>query len=128
FQIYCSGASAATVLADCITQELKKSTICGIKWYKTDRLVTDICSSLVTSDCCLVLSEDNKIPYRDYRQAGPEYACWSITSDKSLQPFWKWFVYHFEADLEKKFNGRLTDIPDHWKTITKENVIEALKT
>uniref|UniRef100_A0A8C4XGW1 VLIG-type G domain-containing protein n=1 Tax=Erpetoichthys calabaricus TaxID=27687 RepID=A0A8C4XGW1_ERPCA len=110
----------------------RPQTICGIKWYEfrgskwcpTNRLVTDICSSLVASDCRLVLSEDNEIPYRDYRQAGPEYACWSITSDKSLQPFWKWFVCHFKEDLEKKYNGRLTDIPDHWKTITKENVIE----
>uniref|UniRef100_A0A8C4S9Q8 Interferon-induced very large GTPase 1-like n=1 Tax=Erpetoichthys calabaricus TaxID=27687 RepID=A0A8C4S9Q8_ERPCA len=105
----------------------RPQTICGMKWYKTDRLVTDICSSVVASDCLLVLSEDNKIPFRDYRQAGPEYTCWSITPDKSLQPFWKWFVCHFKEDLEKKYNGRLTDIPDHWKTITKENVIEALK-
>ncbi|MGH0151302.1 UNVERIFIED_CONTAM: hypothetical protein FKN15_034081 [Acipenser sinensis] len=104
--------------------------ISGVNWHKTDNLVTDICSSLVGSDCRLVLSEDNIIPYKNYREAGPRYAKWNITPDNSSQPYWKWFVCRFQSDLEekysKKFNGK-GEIPNQWKTITKSAAIESLQ-
>lgn len=102
----------------------------GIQWYKTDHFVTDICTSLVASDCLLVLSEDHEIPYKDYRTAGPVYASWSITPDLTVQPYWKWFVCRFKSDLETlykvKFTGRGT-IPENWKQITRDEVIADLR-
>ncbi|XP_058872173.1 interferon-induced very large GTPase 1-like [Acipenser ruthenus] len=104
--------------------------ISGVKWHKTDNLITDICSSLVGSDCRLLVSEDNIIPFKNYREAGPRHAKWNITPDSSSQLYWKWFVCHFQTNLEEKysmkFNG-LGEIPDQWKTITKTAAIESLQ-
>ncbi|RXM94493.1 Interferon-induced very large GTPase 1 [Acipenser ruthenus] len=82
--------------------------ICAGAWYKTDNLVTDICSSLVASNCNLVLSDDKHIPFRNYREAGPRHAKWSITPDSSLQPYWKWFVCKFQSDLGKKIFKKIS--------------------
>uniref|UniRef100_A0A8C5MEK7 VLIG-type G domain-containing protein n=1 Tax=Leptobrachium leishanense TaxID=445787 RepID=A0A8C5MEK7_9ANUR len=98
----------------------------GRKWHKTEHLVTDICSSLVASDCLFMLPEDNQIPYREYRRAGPPYSEWSITPDLSSLNYWKWVVCRFQSDFEsyysKKFEGK-GEIPSQWKEVTKEKAI-----
>uniref|UniRef100_A0A8C5MN40 VLIG-type G domain-containing protein n=1 Tax=Leptobrachium leishanense TaxID=445787 RepID=A0A8C5MN40_9ANUR len=78
----------------------------GRKWYKTEHLATDICSSSVASDDLFVLSEDNKIPYREYRTAGPPYSEWSITPDLSSLNYWKWVVCRFQSDFEKYYDKK----------------------
>uniref|UniRef100_A0A8C8RF39 VLIG-type G domain-containing protein n=1 Tax=Pelusios castaneus TaxID=367368 RepID=A0A8C8RF39_9SAUR len=102
----------------------------GTQWYGTDQFVIEICSSLVASDCSMVLCENNHIPYKNYRQAGPAYANWSITADNSAQSYWKWFVCHFRSTLEKdycaKFEGKGA-IPLEWEVFTKEAAISELK-
>ncbi|XP_065258062.1 interferon-induced very large GTPase 1-like [Emys orbicularis] len=99
-------------------------------WHKTDNLVIDICSSLVASDCLYKLSEDQQIPYKKYWEGGPPYCNWSITSDTSEQSYWKWFVCHFKAEIEKlhgrKFEGK-GKIPPQWKYVTKDTVLSELK-
>lgn len=102
----------------------------GISWYKTNNLVLDYCTSLVASDCFLVFNDGRRIPYKNYRQAGGDYAKWSITPDTSAQPYWKWFVCHFRSKLEEKYQKRFIDkgkIPDAWEKITKQNVLDDLK-
>ncbi|CAM4540461.1 unnamed protein product [Caretta caretta] len=102
----------------------------GTQWYGTDQLVIEICSSLVASDYFMVLCEKNQIPYKNYRQAGPAYANWSITADNSAQSYWKWFVSHFRSILEQdycaKFEGKGA-IPPEWGQIEKKTVISELK-
>lgn len=51
----------------------------GISWYKIDHFVIDYCTSLVASDCSLVLGDGREIPYKNYWQAGREYAKWSLS-------------------------------------------------
>ncbi|TFK01547.1 alpha-1,3-mannosyl-glycoprotein 4-beta-N-acetylglucosaminyltransferase C-like [Platysternon megacephalum] len=102
----------------------------GFHWYKTNHLVTDICSSLVASNCSIVLGEDHKIPYKNYRDAGPRYSKWSITPDTSVQSYWKWFVCHFRAELESQHCGKFEgkgEIPSQWKQITKQDVLSELE-
>ncbi|XP_078518176.1 interferon-induced very large GTPase 1-like [Lissotriton helveticus] len=108
----------------------RPQAVSGIQWYQTDNLVTDICSSLVASNCLLVLSDKIQIPYRNYRQAGPAYADWSIMPDTSSQSYWKWYVHHFQTILEKDYGGKFAEkgtIPSSWTLIRKENVIAELK-
>ncbi|XP_006117650.2 interferon-induced very large GTPase 1-like [Pelodiscus sinensis] len=102
----------------------------GTQWYGTDQLVIEMCSSLVASDCFMVLCENNQIPYKSYRQAGPAYAKWSIRPDNSAQSYWKWFVCHFRSTLEEdycaKFEGKGA-IPREWEEFSKGAVISELK-
>ncbi|XP_069327227.1 interferon-induced very large GTPase 1-like [Eulemur rufifrons] len=101
-------------------------------WYKdtTDHFVIDYCTSSVASKHGIILEDDQKSLYRNYRQAGGDYATWSITPDSSPQPYWKWFISHFRSKLEenyhKKFEGR-GEIPQAWARITKQNVLDDLK-
>ncbi|XP_006870368.1 PREDICTED: interferon-induced very large GTPase 1-like [Chrysochloris asiatica] len=108
----------------------RPQAVSGMTWDKTDHFTIDCCTSLVASDCLLVLSDDRKIPYKNYRQAGGDYATWSITPDSTTQPYWKWFICHFRTELEKmyekKFEGK-GQIPDAWTKITKQEVLDDLK-
>uniref|UniRef100_A0A8C4TDX3 VLIG-type G domain-containing protein n=1 Tax=Erpetoichthys calabaricus TaxID=27687 RepID=A0A8C4TDX3_ERPCA len=88
----------------------------GGKWHKTDRFVTEICSTL----------EDKWIPYRQYHSGGPGYGSWSITPEREFQPIWKWFVCQFKSDLEEHYKLRFTDIPEQWNEIKDEEVINHL--
>ncbi|ELW66422.1 Interferon-induced very large GTPase 1 [Tupaia chinensis] len=102
----------------------------GWKWYKTEHFSLDCCTSLVASDATFLFRDDLRIPYKNYRQAGGDYATWSITPDSSTQPYWKWFVSHFRSKLENKYKQNFTSkgkIPDEWAKITKQDVLDDLK-
>ncbi|XP_062429359.1 interferon-induced very large GTPase 1-like [Rhea pennata] len=102
----------------------------GTQWVRTNQFVIEICSSLVASNCFLVLHGNNEISFKNYRKAGPAYANWSITPDNSTQAYWKWFVCHFRSQLEQdycaKFEGK-GSIPPEWEKFTKKDVICELK-
>uniref|UniRef100_A0A8C4TIQ6 VLIG-type G domain-containing protein n=1 Tax=Erpetoichthys calabaricus TaxID=27687 RepID=A0A8C4TIQ6_ERPCA len=104
----------------------RPSALKGQKWHKTDRFVTEICSTLVDSDCKFLIEEDKWIPYRQYHSGGPRYASWSITARREFQPIWKWFVCQFKSDLEEYYKLRFTDIPKQWNEIKDEEVIKSL--
>uniref|UniRef100_A0A8B9UHR8 Interferon-induced very large GTPase 1 n=1 Tax=Anas zonorhyncha TaxID=75864 RepID=A0A8B9UHR8_9AVES len=102
----------------------------GSKCHKTDNLITDICSSLVSSDCTFVVAEDTWIPYKKYRDAGHPYSTWSIPPDPSMQAYWKWFVSSFRTQLEQCYNGKFHgrgEIPASWHTVTKQNALAELE-
>lgn len=108
----------------------RPKALSGWGWYQTDHFVIEHCTSLVASDCDFVLNDGRRIPYKTYRQAGGEYATWSITPDTSTQPYWKWFVCHFRSKLEEKHHKRFInkgEIPDAWNKITKQDVLDDLK-
>ncbi|XP_075909712.1 interferon-induced very large GTPase 1-like [Petromyzon marinus] len=107
----------------------RPKAVCGENWHETDHFVTDICTSLVASNCSIVFP-DRKIPWKDYRTAGPNYACWSITPDLTTQPYWKWFVCTFKSDLEKRYNLKfavLGKIPSDWECFKEHDVIKDLE-
>ncbi|KFV95978.1 Interferon-induced very large GTPase 1, partial [Eurypyga helias] len=108
----------------------RPQVLTGYKWHRTDNLVIDICSSSVASDCLFRIGEDTWIPYKKYRDAGPPYSTWKISSDTSMQAYWKWFVSHFRTQIEKQYNGKFCgkgEIPDSWQKITKQEALDQLE-
>ncbi|XP_015865485.1 interferon-induced very large GTPase 1-like isoform X2 [Peromyscus maniculatus bairdii] len=108
----------------------RPNAVNGSKWYETDCFVLDCCTSSVASDDFFVLSDDKKIPYKKYREAGGEYARWSITPDSSTQPYWKWFICYFRSELEARYGKKFTElgtIPFDWYLIKKQEIIDNLK-
>ncbi|XP_004717186.3 interferon-induced very large GTPase 1-like [Echinops telfairi] len=102
----------------------------GFHWYLTNHFSIDCCTTMVASDYYLFLSDGRQVPFKNYRQAGGDYATWSITPDSSSQPYWKWFICHFRQNLEQKYGYRFSDrgqIPSAWTYITKQQVIHDLK-
>ncbi|KAK7129388.1 hypothetical protein R3I94_017560 [Phoxinus phoxinus] len=101
----------------------------GWSYRGTTNLSIDICTSVVASDRSFFNSSDVKIPLKEYRKAGPEYASWSITPDLSELPYWKWFVCRFQEDLEKHYGKTYQGqgkIPDEWRRYSQKEAIESL--
>ncbi|XP_006991809.1 interferon-induced very large GTPase 1-like isoform X2 [Peromyscus maniculatus bairdii] len=108
----------------------RPAAVNGWHWDKTDHFFIDFCTSSVASDRSFILSDNKVFPFKKYREAGGEYATWSITPDSSTQPYWKWFVCHFRSELEGRYQKnfkKLGTIPDSWTKITKQEVIDNLK-
>ncbi|XP_075827916.1 interferon-induced very large GTPase 1-like [Microtus pennsylvanicus] len=102
----------------------------GWYYHKTDYFDINCCTTSVASDCSFTLNGSQWFPCKKYREAGGDFATWSITADSSTQPYWKWFVCHFRSELEKNYGKKFTDlgtIPDSWTKITKEEVLDDLK-
>ncbi|TRZ08651.1 hypothetical protein HGM15179_018457 [Zosterops borbonicus] len=101
----------------------------GTMWDGTDHLVTDICSSLVTTNLRFRFDNGKWIRYKRYRDAGPPYSTWNIPPDPSRQAYWKWFVCHFRTELEALYNGKFQgkgEIPEAWRRITKQEALSEL--
>ncbi|XP_040408160.1 interferon-induced very large GTPase 1-like [Cygnus olor] len=108
----------------------RPQVLTGYRWYKTDNLVIDICSSSVSSDCLFRIGKDTWIPYKKYRDAGHPYSTWNISPDPSMQAYWKWFVSYFRTQLEQYYNGKFHgkgEIPASWETVTKQNALDELE-
>ncbi|XP_062344342.1 interferon-induced very large GTPase 1-like [Cinclus cinclus] len=107
----------------------RPEALTGFKWYGTNNLVIDICSSLVASDCRFKFPGGSWFPYKTYRDAGPPVSTWRILPDSSMQAYWKWFVSRFRTQLEamynKKFEGK-GEIPEAWHRITKWEALAEL--
>ncbi|KAM5183121.1 interferon-induced very large GTPase 1-like isoform 2-T3 [Callospermophilus lateralis] len=107
----------------------RPQAINGWHQYKSEHFVIDCCTSLVASDSSFILRDDQIFLYKKYRQAGGDFATWSITPDSSTQPYWKWFVSHFRSKLEENYEKKFTNIgkiPDEWAKITKQDVLNDL--
>ena len=108
----------------------RPQAVSGWHWHKTDHFVIDCCTSSVASDCFFILHDLQEFPYKKYREAGGDYATWSITPDSSTQPYWKWFVCHFRSNLEENYGKKFTgkgSLPDLWTKITKQEVLNDLQ-
>ncbi|XP_017658992.1 interferon-induced very large GTPase 1-like, partial [Nannospalax galili] len=95
----------------------RPQAVSGWFWRETEEFFIECCSTSVASDGRFVLEDGQIFPFKNYRQAGGDYATWSITPDSSTQPYWKWFICHFRSDLEKKYKKKFTNkgtIPDAW--------------
>lgn len=106
----------------------------GVKgWHvrETVDLVIDFCTTLVASDRAFYPDGDSEeaVPFKQYPTAGEKFASWSITADASMLAYWKWFICHFQNELEDyydlKFQGS-GEIPQHWKNFSKQDAIESL--
>ncbi|KAL0198755.1 hypothetical protein M9458_007295 [Cirrhinus mrigala] len=102
----------------------------GMHYKKTTNLSTSICTSAVASKRSFYPNaSDDNVLWQEYRTAGGDYADWSITSDLSELPYWKWFVCRFKKDLEKYYNKTFEGrgkIPDEWRKCSKQDAIESL--
>ncbi|XP_071334004.1 interferon-induced very large GTPase 1-like [Trachinotus anak] len=94
----------------------------------TQKLVTDICTSLVVSEKKFLCDATNFEfhPYKDYREIFPE---WRIPPDGSLEAsdYWKYVMATFNKKFAKAYNANPADIPSTWKKITYEQAKASLK-
>ncbi|CAI5672470.1 unnamed protein product [Oreochromis niloticus] len=98
------------------------------RWDTTEKLVTNICSSLIRSDSSFRCSATNHEwhPYKSYKDIYPD---WKIPPDVSLEAsdYWKFIMVQYNNDFAKEFNAKPADIPAAWKQITKQQAEKSLK-
>lgn len=103
----------------------------GWHYRGTTEFSIGFCTTAVASDKCFYPSSDSKttVPYKQYRTAGGEYAKWSISTDLSELPYWKWFICEFQENLEKYHNKQFDGkgkIPAEWKTYSQSDAVKSL--
>ncbi|KAM9844026.1 interferon-induced very large GTPase 1-like isoform 2-T2 [Aulostomus maculatus] len=109
----------------------RPSGIKGWHFRNTDELCINFCTTDVASEGSFYPHHDSEesIPFKLYRNGGPEYANWRITADESKLIYWKWFVCRFKSELESHFNLQFQgrgEIPIMWNKHTKKEAIKSL--
>ncbi|XP_073490882.1 up-regulator of cell proliferation-like [Aquarana catesbeiana] len=98
------------------------------RWSDTQILATDICSTSVVSDVTFQnIDTAMKIhPYKEYRTIYPD---WAIQPDPSIESsdYWKYIFMMFNEKFAEEYKAKPAEIPDGWKSITKEKVLQSLK-
>ncbi|XP_063325103.1 up-regulator of cell proliferation, partial [Pelmatolapia mariae] len=98
------------------------------RWDTTQKLITDICSSLIGTYNRFRCSATNHEwhPYKSYKDIYPD---WKIPPDVSLEAsgYWKFIMVQYNNDFAKAFNAKPADIPAVWKQIAKQQAENSLK-
>ncbi|CAB1326935.1 unnamed protein product [Coregonus sp. 'balchen'] len=103
--------------------------ICGYRDTYSQKLVIEICSSLVVS-CKAAFSNavtgEKVHPYKDYQTYYPD---WTITGDASVEAsdYWKYVMATFHERIAKEVNALPADIPGDWKALTPDDAMRSLK-
>ncbi|XDV34035.1 hypothetical protein PO909_004253 [Leuciscus waleckii] len=88
-------------------------------WIETNKLVPDICSSVVASEMLFRCEATGNEwhPYKEYKQFYPD---WRIQPDTSIEAtdFWKYIFAKYNTKFAKRYNLKPADIPSDWYTIT----------
>ena len=97
-------------------------------WLKDKKLVIDVCNSLVASKNYFVVTENNAVKRFLYKKYQKKYPQWDIPGQSNIGPptYWMWVIAQFYKEILAWTNGNETDIPDIWKTITKQQAIHSL--
>ncbi|XP_051569326.1 uncharacterized protein LOC127449808 isoform X2 [Myxocyprinus asiaticus] len=102
----------------------------GTYYSGTTNVSVIICTSAVASDRSFhPKGQYHSVLWREYRRAGGVFAKWSITTDVSEQPYWKWFMCRFQKELEEYYNKTFQEngkIPDNWRKYSKQDAIDSL--
>uniref|UniRef100_A0A3Q3LKT7 VLIG-type G domain-containing protein n=1 Tax=Labrus bergylta TaxID=56723 RepID=A0A3Q3LKT7_9LABR len=98
------------------------------KWGRSEKLVIDICTSAMSSDCRFRCNatKGEWHPYKEYTTIFPD---WRIAPDKSLKDsdYWKYVLKRFNKEFSEAYNAEPADIPDTWNDITPQIARESLK-
>ncbi|XP_062300478.1 up-regulator of cell proliferation-like [Scomber scombrus] len=102
----------------------------GLGKYRSlwsQKLVTDICSSLVISDQKFSCETTNGSfhPYKDYKEI---FKDWKIAPDVSLEAsdYWKYVMTKFNNEFAKEYKAKPAVIPTSWNNITDKEAEASL--
>ncbi|XP_055766452.1 LOW QUALITY PROTEIN: up-regulator of cell proliferation-like [Salvelinus fontinalis] len=100
----------------------------GVRDIFSNKLVIQICSSLVVSDTSFSNAKTGGTfhPYKDYQTFYPD---WLITRDSSIEAsdYWKYVMATFNETIAKGKHALPADIPEDWKALTRDDAFKSLK-
>ncbi|WP_323245891.1 P-loop NTPase family protein [Nodularia spumigena] len=99
--------------------------------YGKPKLAIETCQQDVAGEGSFINPDTNGEYrlYKDYRKVNDYYASWKINGDLSLEAgsYWKWFMTAYSSELAKLYDADEPDIPESWKSLSKEKEIEKLR-
>ncbi|XP_076135269.1 interferon-induced very large GTPase 1-like [Alosa pseudoharengus] len=97
------------------------------RWRENDKLVTDICSSVVNSGSKFQSDKTKGKPvsYKEYRTVYPN---WKITGDAKVEAtdYWKYVLMKFNTEFARDYDSEPADIPPNWTKLTPHDAMESL--
>ncbi|XP_075910493.1 interferon-induced very large GTPase 1-like isoform X2 [Petromyzon marinus] len=98
----------------------------GVSIITNDKLVAEVCTTDVAGnrDFKSSATNDQWVPYKEYRTINDYFASWSIQPDTSLEAttFWKVVFCKYNRNFAERHHVSPADIPNAWKEIdTDEN-------
>ncbi|XP_077303249.1 up-regulator of cell proliferation-like [Lithobates pipiens] len=95
----------------------------GYCFVKNEKLVIEICSTLVSSTTDTRMKDH---PYKEYRTYYPD---WTIQPNSSIESsdYWKFIFVKFNQEFAKVYRAQPAELPDIWKQITREQALQSLK-
>ncbi|XP_076866476.1 interferon-induced very large GTPase 1-like [Brachyhypopomus gauderio] len=109
----------------------RSSGINGVNHKGTTEFCIDFCTTLVASDTLFWPpgNPERSFPYKQYREAGGQFARWGISTDFSELAYWKWFICEFQENLENYHNTNFCGkgkIPEEWKNYNQQFAVASL--
>jgi hypothetical protein len=99
--------------------------------YGKPKLAIETCQQDVAGEGSFINPDTNGEYrlYKDYRKVNDYYASWKINGDLSLETgsYWKWFMAAYSFELAILYDADEPDIPESWKSLSKEKEIEKLR-
>ena len=103
--------------------------VVGIKWKKSNELMSHSCQSLPGKDLSAFLTKEASSSTISWTQCEANPNKWKIAPDSSMQNalYWKWFMNKFNDDLANHFNAKPCILPQEWAEIkwtdAKQNLL-----
>ncbi|XP_034772385.2 up-regulator of cell proliferation-like [Acipenser ruthenus] len=93
----------------------------------SNKLSVSVCTTRVYSENTFRNSdtEGEYHPYKDYRKFYPD---WNIAPDPSIEAsdYWKYVLTTFNEEFAVEYHAKPADIPEQWKSITKEQALKSI--
>ncbi|MGH0128409.1 UNVERIFIED_CONTAM: hypothetical protein FKN15_004739 [Acipenser sinensis] len=93
----------------------------------SNKLSVSVCTTRVYSENKFSNSdtEGEYHPYKDYRKFYPD---WNIAPDPSIEAsdYWKYVLTTFNEEFAVEYHAKPANIPEQWKSITKEQALTSI--
>ncbi|KAK5914916.1 hypothetical protein CesoFtcFv8_000557 [Champsocephalus esox] len=94
----------------------------------SEKLSETLCTTDVNSERKFRCADTNGEwhPHKDYQQIYPD---WLIPPDytREASDYWKYVLVIYNDRFSQEYNAKPADVPEAWKSITREQALNGLK-
>ncbi|XP_028994235.2 up-regulator of cell proliferation-like [Betta splendens] len=100
----------------------------GYRDFKTQKLWVSLCTTDVQCQS-LFRNQDTEYQWHPYKEYKDYYPDWHIPPDVTPEAsdYWKYVLVKYNEDFASAYKAKPADVPEAWKTITEEQVLNGLK-
>ncbi|CAJ1049922.1 up-regulator of cell proliferation-like [Xyrichtys novacula] len=94
----------------------------------TEKLLESLCTTDVHSERTF-MNADTEWEEKPYKAYATYYPDWNIPPDQTIQAsdYWKYVLVTFNDRFAEQYDAKPADVPETWRSITKEQALTGLK-